>query len=143
MRRRTMEKLLPYGGSQWWMINHETLLYVLNYLDSNPWYTAFHKYTFAADEVFFHTIIMNAEQLKHRVMNDSKRFLIWPDTSKAHPEILVEKDIDAIENSDALFARKFDAQYNTVILDLVDTHCLNCTQRLGADPKQEEVSIYG
>lgn len=125
VRRPTLGSLTPYAGSQWWTIDATILNYILNYVKNNPRYSAFHKYTFAADEVFFHTIVLNADELKLKVQNNNKRFFIWLDTSKSHPETLQAEDLDAIKNSDGLFARKFDLEQYPEILNLVDSECLS------------------
>lgn len=145
--RPVMRKIKPYAGSQWWVMNANTMNFVLNYIEQKPYYTAFHKFTFAADEVFFHSIILNSDILKDKVENNNKRFYIWPDTSKAHPELLEEKDLDTIKNSDALFARKFDLEHDPHILDSVDNNCIDLDyQNVSLDKTQifiKEVSING
>ncbi|WP_207494046.1 beta-1,6-N-acetylglucosaminyltransferase [Aridibaculum aurantiacum] len=125
VRRPSMKALCPYAGSQWWSMTKETMEYVLDYVENHPLYVPFHKYTFASDEVFFQTILLNAKHLKERVRNNNKRFFIWPDTSKAHPEVLVKENIDVIMSSEALFARKFDVEEDQDILDLIDQRCLD------------------
>lgn len=124
LRRRKLETLKPYAGSQWWSINNDTLKYILCFIENHPEYNAFQRFTFAADEVYFHTIVLNAESIKQQTQNSSKRYIYWPDTSKPHPEILIEKDLPVIAQSDALFARKFDAEKDEKILDLIDERCL-------------------
>ena len=124
VKRPRLRKLKPFAGSQWWTMNEDTLHFVLDYIDKHPRYYAFHKFTFAADEVFFHTIVLNDELRKANIQNDSLRFLIWPDPSTPHPEILTSYDLDNITRSEKLFARKFDFAHDESVLDLVDEHCL-------------------
>ena len=68
LQRNLPLDMIPYAGSQWWMINMYAVNYILDFIDKNPEYISFHKHTFAADEVFFQTILLNIEneQLKKK-----------------------------------------------------------------------------
>ncbi len=122
VKRKFPIDLIPYGGSSWWCINQVALNYILAFIKNNPAYLLFHKYTFASDEVFFHTILLNSkdEKLNQSFVNNNLRYMNWPDTTKAHPEILSSQDLPELVNSEALFARKFDMEYDRNILDLLD-----------------------
>lgn len=122
LRRRIPQGMKPYAGSMWWIIDDFSMNYILDFVDNNPDYIAFHKNTFAADELFFHMILLNAsdEKVKERIVNDDKRFIKWKDISASHPERLSAKDLEEIKNSDALFARKFDITEDDLILNLIE-----------------------
>jgi hypothetical protein len=102
----------------------EAVRYVVRFIEENPGYVAFHRYTFAADEVFFHMILLNepARSQLGPVVNNDKRFIKWKDISASHPEILGNNDAREALKSDALFARKFDMQYDDYALDAIDAH---------------------
>jgi hypothetical protein len=122
LERRIPDGMKPYAGSMWWIIDDYSMRYILDYVKNNPEYTAFHKKTFAPDEVFFHMILLNAtdEKVRERIVNDDKRFIKWKDIESAHPEQLEEKDLEDIRRSDALFARKFDITEDDEILNLIE-----------------------
>jgi hypothetical protein len=122
LRRKLPQGMKPYAGSMWWIIDDYSMRYILDYVKNNPEYTAFHKKTFAPDEVFFHMILLNAsdEKVKERIANDDKRFIKWKNIEASHPEQLDEKDLDEIRMSDALFARKFDITEDDEILNLIE-----------------------
>ncbi len=117
----------PYAGSGWWIVDMYAVEYILGYLSKNPSYAAFHRHTFAADEVFFQMLLLNAEDEKIRqsISSDNLRFIKWRDKSAAHPEVIVKEDLKSIIQSEALFARKFDLVEDTEIFDLIDDHCLS------------------
>ncbi len=129
LKRKLPGNLVPYAGSQWWIIDMHALNYIIDFVEANPGYVSFHRYTFAADEVFFHTILLNAkdEKLLNSIFNSSKTYVSWKDTSNPHPDVLIEKDFDDLLNTDALFARKFDAATDSKIFDLVDQYCLTAS----------------
>ena len=127
LRRKMPGNLAPYSGSQWWTIDMYALNYILDYVKKNPAYVSFHKYTFAPDEVFFQTILLNAkdERLLSSIENNNKRHMLWKDVG--HPEILTMKDMDGILATDAFFARKFDMHHDADVLDCIDHECLQHT----------------
>lgn len=75
------------------------------------------KYTFAPDEVYFHTLILNSSFATH-VKNESLRYISWKQTFSS-PSILTEKDWWSIVTSDCLFARKFHWKISTQLFDLI------------------------
>jgi hypothetical protein len=59
--------------------------------------------------VFFHSIIQGTEfAVRHEVLNDSLRFMIWPPAA-SHPRTLGPGDLREMRASAKPFARKFDA----------------------------------
>ena len=72
------------------------------------------NYTWGADEFFYATILMNSPY-KDSIVNDNLRLITWEDGS-ANPVILRQKDMELIQKSDKLFARKFDTHVDAKIL---------------------------
>jgi hypothetical protein len=96
-----------YYGSQWWMLYKDTVKYIMNFVDENPDYLKFHQHTLIPDEIFFQTILLNAEEnIQFKIVNKNYRYMIWEENSN-HPKILVKRDIHKLYETDALFARKF------------------------------------
>jgi len=120
--RKLPDHLRPYCGSQWWTMDLYALQYILRYVEKNPKYYNFHKFTFAPDELFFHTILLNAkdDRIRNSITNSNLRYMRWISVENPHPEILTKEDFPQLYSSDALFARKFDAAENSEILDLID-----------------------
>lgn len=127
LRRNQPKNLQPYAGSQWWTIDSYALDYILHFVDQNPGYSKYHRSTFAPDEVFFQTILLNAtdERITKSIVNDNKRFARWQTENISHPEFLNAGAFDNIINSPALFARKFDLEQNPEIFELIDKCCLS------------------
>jgi hypothetical protein len=120
--RKMPDHLRPYCGSQWWTMDMYALQYILRYVEKNPRYYNFHKFTFAPDELFFHTILLNAkdERIRKTITNNNLRFMKWITVENPHPEILTKEDFPQLKATDALFARKFDPAENSEILSLID-----------------------
>jgi len=103
-----------YGGSTWWCLSGEFVRYLLNFIDANPAFTRFYRYTLCPDEMFFQTIIMNSPF--RGTVRPACTFTEWrPHAS--HPEmiglrhlpVLAQSSIDSVYGRfEPLFARKFD-----------------------------------
>lgn len=127
--KRKYDSVRHFYGSQWWTIDAPALNYILNYVEENPEYLNFHRFTFAPDELFFQTILLNSGKpsILNGIVNDNKVFMIWKDSSAAHPEVLGADDFHRINGSAALFARKFDVNVDEKIISLIDLNCLDNT----------------
>lgn len=133
-KRKMPNGMMPYTGQTWWNLDNYALNYILDYHDQHPEYLHFHRNTFVADELFVQMIIGNSkdERLLNSIENSEKRFTIWPKANSAHPKILGKNDLRAILASDDLFARKFDENVDTEILDLIDREVLFADQEMMA-----------
>lgn len=131
IKRNFPQNMRPYAGSQWWTMNRYAVKYILDFVKNNKDYYRFHRYTFAPDELFFHNIILNAddEQIQNSIVNNNLLYMHWPNLRKGHPEILKQADIKNIVGSEALFARKFDVNEDAAVLDLIDEHRM-CSRQI-------------
>src|SRR4051812_33225110 len=75
----------------------------------------FYRHTFIPDESFFQTTLLNSP-LQSTVINDNRRFIQW------QPDVVTYtlEHRDLLLNSDAWYARKFDDDIDTAILDLLE-----------------------
>ena len=113
------ENLECYKGSQWFTVNDKCVRYILDFIPKNPHFTTYYKRTLLADESFFQTILFNAIELN--ILNDNKRYIKWEDSHVRSPSILRKKNFEHIISSNKHFARKFDINVDSDILDLLDT----------------------
>ncbi|MCC5616974.1 hypothetical protein LC605_18200 [Nostoc sp. CHAB 5836] len=72
------------------------------------------KYT---DESYFQTILAHAPNLK--LKNDRRRYIDWS-TGGPHPKVLLMEDLPNLLASSAHFARKFDIDRDSNILNELD-----------------------
>jgi len=119
--RRFPSYLSPFGGSQWWNLSREAVEFVIAFLESHPDYRQYHAHTLAPDEIFFQSVLLGTSFSEtHEVVNDSLRFMIWPEAS-SHPRTLGLGDLPAMLASGKPFARKFDDQVDqSVLMRLAD-----------------------
>lgn len=133
--------LVPYRGSAWFCINKNTALYVSQFVHSpkGAELAKFFRHVRAADEMFFHCIILNSPfanqcryydrdiiNAKHFMKNENKAYLHYLDwgETREDPAILDEGDFERLKESKFLFARKFEEAKSRALLDAIDTHLL-------------------
>jgi hypothetical protein len=118
-----------YGGSQWWCLEKEAVQYVVDFVEQQPQYLKFHKYTKLIDEIFFQTILLNApnEALRKSIVNDNLKFIEWS-RPKPRPAVFTREDLGLLKNSGKLFARKFDMYRDSEILDMLDKEILRAVK---------------
>jgi hypothetical protein len=130
VKRKFIEGMVPYHGSQWWSITGSCARHVLSFVNNNREIINFYRYTKFSDEQFFQTVILNSE-FACKVVNDNLRYIDWSafnweqiDWVQSIPHLKVlnvrDKDFEKILRSDKLFARKFDENIVDEILNLID-----------------------
>lgn len=117
IKRNNFININLFHGSSWFTITHSCMKYILNYLDRNPEYLKDFKYTLCPDEHFFQMIVLNSK-FKENVKNDNLRYIDW-NGCRNSPRTLNITDLDKIEESDKLIARKFDIETDKHIIDLL------------------------
>jgi hypothetical protein len=110
----------PYGA--YWILSFEAIMYIYYVLHGNEEVRLFFKHTWAPDEFLIHTLLMNS-QFKETIVNENHHYM---DRSQggSRPKILTKDDFDVLENSDKMFARKFDRVVDPEILDMIDERIL-------------------
>ena len=150
--RQYPENIEPYFGPQWWNLTGECVAYILDYARDNPHFVRYYRYTDSSNEMFFQTVVLNSpfaentihyeayrrltaiedlEELRdqfERTFTSESFYLRYIDFSAGggSPATLVEDDFPALENSEALWARKFHPTASARLLDKIDTKLLTC-----------------
>ncbi len=115
---------LPYplygsADGSWWTISAEGARYLVNFMDEHPEVSRFGRFTWGPDEFVIATILMNSP-FRKRIVNENYRYIDWS-AGVANPKILTIDDAPALAHSPKLFARKFDSEQDSAILDFVDS----------------------
>lgn len=106
-----------YGGINWFNLTHNCVQQTLEYIKNNKSYLKRFRFTQCSDEIFFHTIICNYVT-DVKINNNALRYIKWGDSVDS-PNKLTQKDLPNIEASEHLFARKFDANVDDKIIDIL------------------------
>jgi len=112
----------PYAGSQWWALPINTIKFILTFIERNPSYLSYHKYTHIPDEIFFPSIVFsNFDQ--NQIMPHIT-YVDWSKSEGPYPTIFELNDFNKLNNSSKLFARKFDYEFDKSIFDKIDEKLL-------------------
>lgn len=124
-RRNFPGYLTAYGGTQWWALPTDVLNFVLDFLEKHPSYIEYHQFTHVPDEIFFHSII-SSNFPKSRI-RPSSTYVNWKRKGCTLPVTFSKSDLDELKNTDCLYARKFDQETSSELLDSIDKELLNTT----------------
>ena len=58
--RQYPKNIEPYFGPPWWNLTGECVAYILDYIQDNPHFLRYYRYTDAPDEMFFQTLVLNS-----------------------------------------------------------------------------------
>lgn len=101
-----------YYGSQWGILSRAFCDWAASASPDEAGYATL-RMTFAPDELLMQQMIM-ASPFRDTLVNDNKRFMNFGGT--AHPRVLGMADLAAMDDSGALFARKFDPAVDSGII---------------------------
>lgn len=118
-KREYLENVTPYIGGQWMILTRKCCDFIINDFESKR-FEEYYLNTLIADESFFQTLLMNTS-FKWKIINDDKRSIIWVADwdIKLRPKTLNKTDIDFLSINENLFARKFDDNIDSEIIDKI------------------------
>lgn len=117
--RRFPSYAQPYAGSTWWNMTRLAADNVLEFLDLHPDYRAYHEHTWVPEEIFFQSVLVGTHFVQdHAVENDNLRLSLW---EGMRGRTLTMADLETVETSGKLFARKFDSTTSAEILEALST----------------------
>ena len=104
--KRKFISLFPrlYGGGGYWSLSADAVDYIVK-TNKEKHLLKYMRNTHCAEEVFIHTILLNADP-KFPIVNDSVRYSKWEDSTRS-PKFLDESDMEDFMGSKCFFARKF------------------------------------
>jgi hypothetical protein len=137
LNRPFIPGIVPYRGSAWFCLNRETMVYVMDFLQTQEGknYINYFKWVSCADEIMFHTIVLHSpyakycryyerdiELAKTSLKNENNAYLHYIDwdPTRENPAQLDMRDFDKLMQSEALFARKFNEIKSKDLLDAID-----------------------
>lgn len=104
-KRKQLEDVDFYFGSQWVCLSNELEEWMEDYLILHPEFIEFYRHTNCPDESFFQTILMNSPYKNKR--QDYLHYIDWS-LGGSSPKNLNSSDVDIMMKSGKLMARKFE-----------------------------------
>lgn len=111
-----------YGGYFFSVLSTKCVKYLNDFYQNNPQIVEYYKSVILPEESFIQTVLVNSK--KFNLYNECKHFYDFSETSHGHPAILTEKDYNAMVQKKYYFARKFDINVDSKILDILDQEFL-------------------
>lgn len=112
-----------YFGTNWFQLKPLAARYLISFARSNPSYLRFFRYTYVPEEIFFQTILLNAaESIRNTIHNKRITFMQWDRPEGSYTEPISTHELPYMLNSGKLFARKFDPQHSSAVLDQLDQY---------------------
>ena len=126
-KRMHPKYIKPIGGSAFWALPIETISELLIYIDEHKEFLDYHKYTHVPDEILFHSII-NLLKVPDEI-EESTTYTNWiskRENMTGPVTFNTANDLNELLSlSDHfLFARKFDTNLDSFILDELDRNIL-------------------
>ncbi|MCU0536893.1 MAG: core-2/I-branching enzyme [Hydrococcus sp. Prado102] len=119
------ENFKCYGGSQWHTLSRRCFEYLREFIKNHPELVIYYKKTVVPDESFVQSILVNSQ--KFNLCNDNKQYFDNHQQPGGHARILTTEDYVTLINGNFYFARKFDLERNSQILDQLDAKIFqNC-----------------
>jgi|SRR6185312_3783077 len=122
-KRKCPLKLDYFGGSMFWTISPEAAAYVLGFVDRNPAFRRFLRFTWSPSEFVFQTVLMNSD-FRTTIERDDLMESYYPQGS-ARPKFYTSEDLEELKSSSKLFARKFNIAVDPHVLDKIDAWTSN------------------
>jgi hypothetical protein len=121
-RRSAMRGVTPYIGTQWKVVTRAFCEFACHDERATP-FRNFYRRSLIADEGFFQTLMMNRGR-HGTIVNDDLRTIDWvPDGDiKLRPRTFMKSDAMRLSLSADFFARKFDSNEDSAILDHLEQH---------------------
>lgn len=113
-----------YLGSQWCSITKEACAFLLSYTKQHPKFFKRLNHTFAAEEIYIHTILLNYYDKEKICMDNNLRFIRWRKENGNRPANLGEEHFKFIVDKKHFFARKMQSPISTKLIENIDFYLL-------------------
>ncbi len=115
-RRPVPHGLTPYKGSAYFILERRACDHVLAFAERRRDVSRYFRFSFASDEMFVQSILGSS---KLPLLRERTHYIRFSD-ERLNPDVLTVADLEAMESSGKLFARKLDVRADSMILDVLD-----------------------
>lgn len=115
-RRPLPAGLTPHKGHAYFMLERQACDYVLAFAEQRRDVVRYFRFSFASDEMFVQSILGSS---KLPLKREETHFVRFSD-DRLNADTFTLADIDAMQGSGKLFARKLDIRRDTALLDALD-----------------------
>lgn len=114
------DDFICYGGSFFWVLSASALHYARTFAREHPDIVRYFRKMAAPEESFLQTVLINSE--KFRFVPQGTHYIDWSESRNNHPKELGVEDLPAMLSDNAFWARKFNPDIDSEVLDVLDKH---------------------
>lgn len=129
IRKSPSNFITLFGGSAWFSLTSDAIHYILNYTQNTPRLYNRLKYTFAPEETYIPTVLVNSP-LKNNIGNSNLRYISWTFRNNSIPAFLDEVDFYKILETNTLFARKISDEISCNLISKLDNRIYNFEENI-------------
>ena len=121
-----------YGGSAWWVLPDIIINEIMKIVDKDKEFIDCYKRSITPEETFFQTLAKNSSLSAMISLNEMNQieqncltfssFFIGKKEFMGHPHIIKAENFDILIRKNIFFARKFDMNIDSSVLELIDKH---------------------
>ncbi len=119
------DKFICYGGWAWYTLNRKSVQYIRDFANNQPKIVDYYQKTVVPEESFVQTILVNSQRFN--INNDDKRYIDYTRAIAGSPRILSTNDYATLTDGNYHFARKFELEQNSELLDMLDAQIFATT----------------
>jgi hypothetical protein len=112
------ENVRCYAGTQWTVLRRACTEYLAERRHSEDGLIEWFRRTICPDEAVVQTLLVNSGRF--RLANDDLRYVDMAGSKDGRPRTLTAQDLPLLTSGPYYFARKFDAERDGEVLDLLD-----------------------
>ena len=116
------DEFICYGGSYFSILSKKCLEYIHDFTQKHPDILEHYKYVINPEESFLQTVLVNSKLFN--LSNESKHYINFSKTTYGSPATLTKDDYTLMKQNQYYFARKFDIDIDSTILDILDQNIL-------------------
>ncbi|KYC35511.1 N-acetylglucosaminyltransferase [Scytonema hofmannii PCC 7110] len=117
------EDFICYGGSFFCTLSKRCVEYLYKFYLLRPDIVSFYEGVNVPEESFLQTVLLNSGLFN--LCNDNKVYIDFSGSRNGRPRLLTADDFGMIAQSQSYFARKFDLNKDSKVLDLLDSNILS------------------
>lgn len=114
------DDFICYGGSFYCALSAPCVRYARDFARENPDIVKFFRATLGPEEAFLQTVLVNSG--KFRLSPAGTHYVDFSNSRYNHPRTLGTADLPVLLASDRQWARKFDEDVDSGVLDMLDRH---------------------
>lgn len=112
------DKFICYGGSYFSILSKKCLEYIHDFTEKHSNILEHYKYVINPEESFTQTVLVNSKLFN--LFNESKHYVDFSQSRYGSPATLTKNDLTIIKQKKYYFARKFDSEIDSNVLDILD-----------------------